>query len=107
MSQPVAAAPPRRRRLSLSRRGAPRGPRWWRNLPPRWRTAIRIGLAAVAAACLLLGALVVYAAMTLPSIDDLGRRTGTMKILDAHGRTVAEMGIDNVNRTAVPLDKVA
>lgn len=57
--------------------------------------------------CLFLVALVAYAAVTLPNVDDIGRRTGTIRILDRNGQTIAELGHDNVSRSDVPLDKVA
>jgi membrane peptidoglycan carboxypeptidase len=103
----VSAQPPRRRRRRRLRAAASRGPRWWRELSPRWRLAIRLAVAATGAICLFLVAIVAYAAMTLPSIDDIGRRTGTIRILDRNGQTIAELGHDNVSRTDVPLDRIA
>lgn len=84
-----------------------RGPRWWRNLSPRKRLIIRIGLAGIAAAVLLLAAMVAYAAMTLPDLNKLGEATGTIKILDRHGQVIASVGHDAQSRTAVKLDQVS
>ena len=101
---------PRRRRAGLFRRGGsgpPRGPKWWRALSPRWRRAIRIGLGLFAAGCLVLGALVAYAAATLPSLDLLGQRTGSIRILDRNGALIASLGADDISRTTVPIDQIS
>ena len=39
--------------------------------------------------------LVVYAALTLPDINTIGKTTGTIKILDVHGTLIAEVGHDS------------
>jgi len=55
----------------------------------------------------LLGALVVYAAATLPSLDNIGKATGTIRLLDRHGKLIAEFGHDNTSRTYVPLARIS
>jgi membrane peptidoglycan carboxypeptidase len=98
----------RRRRASANAaKGGARGPQWWQGIPPRWRLGIRIGAGVVALICGLLGGLVAYAALTLPNIDDIGNRTGTIRILDRNGTPVTELGHDNIARTAVPIDKIS
>jgi membrane peptidoglycan carboxypeptidase len=58
--------------------------------------------------CIALGAgLVVYAALTLPDINSIGQKTGTIKILDAHGTLIAEVGHNSENRHDVPIDQIA
>ena len=105
----ASAAAPRRRRAGLFRRGeaAPRGPRWWRSLSPRTRLTIRVALGIFAGLCALLGGLVAYAALTLPSLDLLGQRTGSIRILDRNGNLIASIGQDDINRTAVPIDQIS
>lgn len=82
--------------------------------PPRhprlrlgWRlTRILIGI--LAAACGVLGFLTAYAAVTLPSSNAIGKATGSMRILDAKGRLIAEVSNSGGNNhTAVRLDQVA
>jgi len=85
----------------------PRGPRWWRNLSPRKRLIIRIALATVAAGVVLIAAMVAYAAMTLPDLNKLGEATGTIKILDRHGKVIASIGHDATSRNPVTLPQVA
>jgi len=85
----------------------PRGPRWWRNLSPRKRLIISLALAGVVAVVLLLGAMVAYAAMTLPDLNKLGQATGTIKILDRHGKVIASVGHNAESRNPVTLDNVA
>lgn len=55
----------------------------------------------------LLGALTVYAELTLPSLDGLGRATGTLTILDRHGARIAEIGHDDRPRQSVRLGEVS
>src|SRR5258708_10617603 len=99
----------RRRRSSPGPASAPtgRGPRWWRELPPRWRLALRAGLAGFAVLCLTLGGMVAYAAVTLPEVNTIGAATGTIRILDRNGKLIGEYGHDNQNRTTVPLTKIS
>ncbi len=60
------------------------------------------------AVCIALAAgLVVYAALTLPDINSIGRKTGTIKILDSHGTLIAEVGHDSQNRHDVSIDQIA
>ena len=40
----------------------------------------------------ILGGLVLYAALTLPSLDAIGAATGTIRILDRDGRLLGEVG---------------
>jgi penicillin-binding protein 1A len=54
-----------------------------------------------------LGGLVAYAALTLPDINSIGKATGTIKILDAHGTLLAEVGHKNENRHTVSIDQIA
>jgi membrane peptidoglycan carboxypeptidase len=64
--------------------------------------------AAVFGLCVLLGVgLVVYAALTLPDINTIGRATGTIKILDVNGNLIAEVGHNNENRRTVTIDQIA
>ena len=84
-----------------------RGPRWWRNLAPRWRIAIRVAVLGAAAIFLLLAGLVAYAAMSLPDLNKLGEATGTIKILDRHGTLITSIGNDASARTYVPLSQIA
>jgi membrane peptidoglycan carboxypeptidase len=84
-----------------------RGPRWWRNLSRRKRLIIRLAIAGIGAITLMLAALVAYAAMTLPDLNQLGVATGTIKILDRHGALIASVGHDAESRNPVPLDHVA
>jgi membrane peptidoglycan carboxypeptidase len=55
----------------------------------------------------LIGGLVVYAALTLPDINSIGQKTGTIKILDSHGTLIAEVGHDSVARNDVSIDQIA
>ena len=58
--------------------------------------------------CLVaVGALVAYAALTLPDINTIGQATGTIKILDSHGTLIAEVGHLNENRHTVTIDQIA
>jgi membrane peptidoglycan carboxypeptidase len=84
-----------------------RGPGGWRRIPPRWRLGIRVVLGLVALQCLFLGGLVAYAAITVPSVDDIGKATGTIRILDRNRALITEVGHDDVSRTSVGLDRVA
>ena len=56
---------------------------------------------------MLIGGLVVYAALTLPDINSIGQKTGTIKILDSHGTLIAEVGHDSVARNDVTIDQIA
>ena len=84
-----------------------RGPRWWRNLSPRKRLIVRLGLVGTAAVVLLLAAMVAYAAMTLPDLSKLGEATGTIRVLDRNGKLIASVGHDSQSRNPVTLDRVA
>ena len=73
----------------------------------RTRRVVYIGLGVLGALMLILGGLVAYAAATLPNVDDIGKATGTIKILDRNGQLIAEVGHDSQQRTAVPINKIA
>jgi penicillin-binding protein 1A len=68
---------------------------------------LRVGIGVVALACGLLGALVAYAAVTLPDVDGIGRATGTVRIVDRHGQPIAEFDSRNLSRRQVPLQRIA
>jgi membrane peptidoglycan carboxypeptidase len=68
---------------------------------------LRIGAGILALCCGILGALVAYAAVTLPSADGIGRATGTIRVLDRHGQSIAEFDSRNLDRTPVPLRQIA
>jgi membrane peptidoglycan carboxypeptidase len=51
--------------------------------------------------------MVAYAAMTLPDLSKLGEATGSIKILDRHGKLIASIGHDATSRNPVTLDNVA
>ena len=105
-------AGPRRPRARLSRSGAPRQPRArasnsrWR-LSRRWKRVIAVGGGFLALCIALVAGLVVYAALTLPDINSIGKATGTIKILDVHGNLLAEVGHDSENRHNVTIDQIA
>jgi membrane peptidoglycan carboxypeptidase len=101
-------ANPRRRRAGLRDAGRRRlrlTERW--RLTRRWRRVLIVAGASIGAIILLLSGLVVFAAMTLPNVDDIGKATGTIRILDRNGALIAEVGHDATHRTAVPIDQVA
>ena len=56
---------------------------------------------------MLIGGLVVYAALTLPDINSIGQKTGTIKILDSHGTLIAKVGHDSEARNDVTIDQIA
>ncbi len=55
----------------------------------------------------MVAGLVVYAALTLPDINSIGKATGTIKIVDVHGNLLAEVGHDSENRHNVTIDQIA
>ena len=73
----------------------------------RTRRVVYIGLGVIGALMLIMGGLVAYAAVTLPNINDIGKATGTIKILDRNGQFIAEVGHDSQQRTVVPINKIA
>jgi membrane peptidoglycan carboxypeptidase len=105
-------AGPRRARARLSRNGPPGQPRTrasnsrWR-LSRRWKRVIAVGGGFFALCIALVAGLVVYAALTLPDINSIGKATGTIKILDVHGNLLAELGHDSQNRHNVTIDQIA
>jgi membrane peptidoglycan carboxypeptidase len=76
-------------------------------LSRRWRRVVLVIAATCGSFILLLAGLTVYAAMTLPSIDDIGKATGTIKILDRNGNVIAEVGHDATSRSSVTIDQIA
>ena len=100
-----------RRRARSSRSGA--GPtrarasssRW--RLSRRWKRIIAVGGGFLAVCIAVVAGLVVYAALTLPDINSIGKATGTIKIVDVHGNLLAEVGHDSENRHNVTIDQIA
>jgi membrane peptidoglycan carboxypeptidase len=104
-------AEPRRPRARLSRKGArPSGTRAstsrWR-LSRRWKRVIAVGGAFFAVCIALVAGLVVYAALTLPDINSIGKATGTIKIVDVNGTVLAEVGHNSETRHNVTIDQIA
>lgn len=102
--------PVRRRRAGLAKKGPVKGPvqpEKHHRIQQPWRRIIQIGLAAITLGVVSLGGLTVYAAMTLPPLDDIGKATGTIKILDRNGQLIAEIGHDKTSRTTVPIEQIA
>jgi membrane peptidoglycan carboxypeptidase len=101
----------RRSRARLSRNGS--GPprarasnsRW--RLSRRWKRVLAVGGGFFALCVALVAGLVVYASLTLPDINSIGKSTGTIKIVDAHGAVLAEVGHDAVSRHNVTIDQIA
>ena len=101
----------RRSRARLSRNGS--GPprarasnsRW--RLSRRWKRVLAVGGGFFALCVALVAGLVVYASLTLPDINSIGKSTGTIKIVDAHGALLAEVGHDAVSRHNVTIDQIA
>ncbi len=84
-----------------------RGPEKRFGMGRRTRRGVLIGLIVFGVGVLSVAGVVAYAAMTLPSIDDIGKGTGTIKILDRHGTLIAEVGHDATSRTTVPIDQIS
>ena len=97
---------PHRRRAGL--RPGPRGRvgRWWRGRSPL-RRGLWLSGGAIAGIVAILGGLVLYAALTLPSLDAIGAATGTIRILDRDGRLLGEVGDNGEQRADVPLQQIA
>jgi membrane peptidoglycan carboxypeptidase len=96
------SAEPRRRRAGLQ--GA-NGRRF--RISRRWRRVLLFSGAGALLAVLVLAGMVVFAAMTLPNVDDIGKATGTIRILDRHGALIAEVGHDATTRTSVSIEQIA
>ena len=108
MERRPPSRPPTRRRAGLDRSAnSVRGGTSLSRRRPRWRRLLGFVAALFAVACGVLGGLVAYAALTLPNVDDIGRATGTIKILDRNGKLIAEVGHNQEQRTTVTLDKMA
>ncbi len=71
----------------------------------RWRRVIWVVAALCGLGVATLGALVAYAAMTLPSIKSIGTATGTIRILDRHGTLMATVGHNGAQ--TVPINQIA
>src|ERR1700730_16052204 len=95
----------RRRRAGLTPGSGTKSGNWWQRW--RWRRIGAVVLAVFALLAGILGGLVAYASLTLPNIDDIGKHTGTIKIVDRMGRPIAEVGTNNQQRTSVTIDKIA
>ncbi len=102
----ASAARRYRRRAGLRRSGGG-GPDKRFGMGRRTRRVVFSVLAFFGAIVLVLTGLVVYAALTLPNINDIGQATGTIKILDRHGNLIAEVGHDAQQRITVPLSQIA
>ena len=98
---PPAVHQPRRRRAGLDR--TPPGSRRRRG----WRRALWLSVGLLAALVAILGGLVGYAALTLPSLDSMGTATGTIRILDRSGQLLAEVGHNGEQRSTVSISQVA
>ncbi len=84
-----------------------RGPEKRFGLGRRTRRGLLIALSVIVAGILSLAGVVAYAALTLPNIDNIGKGTGTIKILDRNGALIAEVGHDARSRTTVGIDQIA
>ena len=89
-------------------RQAPRGrvARWWRGRSPL-RRGLWLAGGAITGIVAILGGLVLYAALTLPSLSAIGAATGTIRILDRNGRLLGEVGDNGEQRADVPLQQIA
>ncbi len=96
----------RRARLSAGPSRANGSDSRWR-LNRRWKRVLAVGGGLLAVGIALVAGLVVYAALTLPDINSIGKATGTIKILDAHGTLLAEVGHNAVTRHDVTIDQIA
>lgn len=61
----------------------------------------------LALVCGVLGFLTAFAAATLPDVNTLGALTGSVRMLDVHGRQVAEIGHGGSPHLSVSLDRVS
>ncbi|MGA8014489.1 MAG: transglycosylase domain-containing protein, partial [Candidatus Dormiibacterota bacterium] len=64
-------------------------------------------IALIGAVVVVLGGLVAYAAMTLPSLSGIGAATGTIRIVDRDGRLLAQVSDTGKQRDWVPINQVA
>ena len=97
----------RRVRAGLKKNGQPRGPEKRFGLSRRARKIVYIAAGVVGGLVLIMSAVVVYAAFTLPNINDIGQATGTIKILDRNGNLIAEVGHDQQTRNNVAIGQIA
>ena len=105
-ADPARVAPrprPRRRRAGLDTQGRPGGGRG--RFP--WRRIVWAVIALIGAVVVVLGGLVAYAAMTLPSLSGIGAATGTIRIVDRDGRLLAQVSDTGKQRDWVPINQVA
>ena len=87
------------RHIEPNRKGRFSGPPWRRILSAVAVVALLVGGA--------FGFVVAYAAFTLPSIDNLGAATGSLRILDRHGALIADVGFGATPHDTVTLDQVS
>jgi membrane peptidoglycan carboxypeptidase len=79
--------------------------RWYRR---GWRGWLKVGAAFLGGGAAILGAMIAYAAVRMPSVDDIGKRTGTIKIYaDDNTTLVAELGHDARTVHTVPVGQIA
>src|SRR6516225_602702 len=76
----------------------------WPVLRNRW---VRVCIGALALFVGLCGALTIYAELTLPPLNNIGKATGTIRIFDRQGRLISEIGHDAHARHTVPLSQVS
>lgn len=95
-----------RTRANLKANGGKGGGRRFA-LNRRWKKVA----AAFAALCVLgvgiLGGLTAFAWMTLPNLDEIGKNTGTIKILDSQGRLIEEVGLNGQQRHTVTIQQIS
>ncbi|MGI8848516.1 MAG: transglycosylase domain-containing protein [Candidatus Dormibacteria bacterium] len=109
MKQPPTSS--RRRRANLPQEGGvatattKSGKRW--GLSRRWRRVLGVFAGLIAVLAGVLGGLVAYASITLPDVNDIGKHTGTIKIVDHTGKPIAEVGHDNNSRHTVTINQIA
>src|SRR5205807_486133 len=74
---------------------------------PPWRRVLSAVAVVALLVCGAFGFVVAYAAFTLPSIDNLGAATGSLRILDRHGALIADVGFGATPHDTVTLDQVS
>jgi len=97
----------RRVRAGLKKNGQPRGPDKRFGLSRRARRIVYIAAGVIGGIILIMASVVVYAAFTLPNINDIGQATGAIKILDRNGTLIAEVGHDQQTRNNVSIGQIA
>jgi penicillin-binding protein 1A len=99
---PPAPAPSRTRRTRRLRATRSRF-----RLNRRWKKVVAAAAAFFVLCMVGIGALVAYSAATLPDINTIGQRTGTIKILDSHGTLISQVGRIGTNRHDVTIDQIS